>query len=410
MDQAFETTWEDLKQSMIEEYYPYNEVVKMERELQNLKLVGTDLPSYTKRFFELALMCPNMVTPERRKITLYVKGLTENIQGGVTTSKPRTALFGGVTVQEAIEMAHELMDQIEQRGKAPESIETNTFDNKRKWNNNKNPGKNYNQQPYKKQDAAKGNTAAPNANSRYKGKFSLCAKCNRHHPGNCMKVCDKRKKNGHLAAECKAGTNVCYGCEKTGHFRKDCPTASKNVEPARGRAFNINSSEARDDPKLVTGMFLLDNQHAYVLFDSGADRSFVSRDFCNNLKNLVSPLENLYSIELKNGNLMRADKKSIRIPVTEDEPLMVYGERSNKPLHFINCLKGQKLISKGCLAMLVHMSKTELEVKKLEGVPIVRDFPDVFPNELPRLPPHRDVEFQIDLMAGAAPVACAPQI
>ncbi|XP_071718790.1 uncharacterized protein [Rutidosis leptorrhynchoides] len=68
-------------------------------------------------------------------------------------------------------------------------------------------------------------------------------------------------------------------------------------------------------------------------------------------------------------------QKAIRIPVTEGEPLMVYGERSNTPLYFINCLKVQK-----------HMRK----------------------DELPSLPPHRDVEFQIDLVPGAAPVVRAP--
>ncbi|XP_071699894.1 uncharacterized protein [Rutidosis leptorrhynchoides] len=107
MDQVFETSWEDLKRRMIAEYCPYAETVKMERELQNLKLVGTDLTSYNKRFFELALMCPHMATPERRKITLYANGLTEKIQSGVTTSKPRT-------IQEAVEMASELIDQAEQ--------------------------------------------------------------------------------------------------------------------------------------------------------------------------------------------------------------------------------------------------------------------------------------------------------
>ncbi|XP_071694896.1 uncharacterized protein [Rutidosis leptorrhynchoides] len=404
IDQAFKTTWEDLKQRMIEEYCPYNEIVKMKREPQNLKLVGTDLANYNKRFFELALMCPNMVTPECRKITLYVKGLTENIQGGVTTSKPRT-------VHEGVEMAHELMDQIELRGKTPVSVETKNFDNKGKWNNN-NSGKNYNLQPYKKQDTAKGNITALNTNSGYKGKYSLCAKYNRYHPGNCNNVCDKCKENGHLASECKDGTNVCFGCEKTGHFRKDCPNANKNTEPARGRAFNINSSKACDDPKLVTCTFLLSNHHAYVFFDYGADRSFVSKDFCHNLKNPVSSLENMYSIELGNGNLLSENRativcyqKAIRIPVAENEPLMVYGERSNTPLHFINCLKAQKHIRKGGFSMLIHVSKTEPEVKKLEDVLIVRDFPDIFLDELPGLPLHRDVEFQIDLMPGKAPVA-----
>ncbi|XP_071695195.1 uncharacterized protein [Rutidosis leptorrhynchoides] len=137
MDQAFETPWEDLKRRMIAEYCPYTETVMMERELQNLKLVGNDLTSYNKRFFELALMCPHMVTPERLKITLYANGLTEKIQSGVTTSKPRT-------IQEAVEMASELIDQVEQRGKTPASNETKTHDHKRKWNNNNNSGKNYN--------------------------------------------------------------------------------------------------------------------------------------------------------------------------------------------------------------------------------------------------------------------------
>ncbi|XP_071687621.1 uncharacterized protein [Rutidosis leptorrhynchoides] len=89
---------------------------------------------------------------------------------------------------------------------------------------------------------------------------------------------------------------------------KDCPSVGKTTEPAKGRAFNINSSEARDDPKLVTGTFLLDNHRAYVLFDSGADRSFVSKDFCHNIKKPVSSLENLYSIEIGNVNIMKADQ------------------------------------------------------------------------------------------------------
>ncbi|XP_071704951.1 uncharacterized protein [Rutidosis leptorrhynchoides] len=101
-------------------------------------------------------------------------------------------------------------------------------------------------------------------------------------------------------------------------------------------------------------------------------------------------------------------EKAIRISVAKDEPLMVYGERSNTLLHFINCLKAQKHIRKGYLAMLVHVSKTESEGKKLEDVPIVREFLDVFPDELPGLPPQRDVEFQIDLVPGAALVARAP--
>ncbi|XP_071728616.1 uncharacterized protein [Rutidosis leptorrhynchoides] len=405
LDQAFATPWEDFRQRMIEEYCPRNEILRMERELRELKLVGTDLVSYNKRFFELALMCTELVPTERRTVEQYIEGLTGKIRTGVTTSKPKM-------VQEAIDMANLLLNQA-------------ASDNK---------------QFHKRQDTNKGTTSGPSTRSGYQGRFPLCTKCNRHHTGACNGLtCDKCKRTGHSSKDYKMGTNTCFGCGKAGHYRKDCLSVGKTTEPAKGRAFNINSSEARDDPKLVMGTFLLDNHCAYVLFDSGADRSFVSKDFWHNIKKPVSSLENLYSIELGNGNLMKADQiyhgctfnlaeksfsidvipiklgsfdlvvgmdwlsenradivyyqKAIRIPVAKGEPLMVYGERSNTPLHFINCLKAHKHIRKGCLAMLVHVSKTEPEAKKLEDVPIVRDFPDVFSEELPGLPPHRDVEF-----------------
>ncbi|XP_071727609.1 uncharacterized protein [Rutidosis leptorrhynchoides] len=143
----------------------------------------------------------------------------------------------------------------------------------------------------------------------YQGKHQFCTRYNKHHPGTCNKlIYDKCKRPGHLAKDSKIDTNTYYGCGKTGHYRRECPNAEKTTEPAKGREFNINSSEARDDPKLVTGTFLFDNHHAYVLFDSGADRSFVCKDFFHNIKNHVSSLENLYSIGLGNGNLMKTDQ------------------------------------------------------------------------------------------------------
>ncbi|GKB35346.1 hypothetical protein Tco_0880288 [Tanacetum coccineum] len=65
-----------------------------------------------------------------------------------------------------------------------------------------------------------------------------------------------------------------------------------------------------------------------------------------------------------------------------------------------------------CLIFLAHVTTKEIEdkseKKRLEDVPIVRNFPEVFPEDLPGLPPIRQVEFQIDLIPGAAPVARAP--
>ncbi|GJR34356.1 putative reverse transcriptase domain-containing protein [Tanacetum coccineum] len=74
--------------------------------------------------------------------------------------------------------------------------------------------------------------------------------------------------------------------------------------------------------------------------------------------------------------------------------------------------KAQEYMAKGCQVFLAHISAKKEEDKsegqQIKDVPIVRDFPEVFPEDLPGLPPARPVEFQIDLIPGAAPVARAP--
>ncbi|GKE13005.1 hypothetical protein Tco_1416556 [Tanacetum coccineum] len=81
-------------------------------------------------------------------------------------------------------------------------------------------------------------------------------------------------------------------------------------------------------------------------------------------------------------------------------------------LSIISCTKTQKYIKRGCPIFLAQVTKKEIEneseEKRLEDVPTVRDFSKVFPKDLPGLPPTRQVEFQIDLVPSAAPVARAP--
>ncbi|GKF83533.1 hypothetical protein Tco_0245189, partial [Tanacetum coccineum] len=81
-------------------------------------------------------------------------------------------------------------------------------------------------------------------------------------------------------------------------------------------------------------------------------------------------------------------------------------------LSIISCIKTHKYINKGCPIFLAQVTvketKDNSKEKQLEDVPTVRDFSEVFPEDLPRLPPTRQVEFQIDLVPGAAPIARAP--
>ncbi|GKA83739.1 putative reverse transcriptase domain-containing protein [Tanacetum coccineum] len=108
-------------------------------------------------------------------------------------------------------------------------------------------------------------------------------------------------------------------------------------------------------------------------------------------------------------------EKIVRIP-WRNKTLIIHGDGSNQGnvtrLNIISCTKTQKYMEKGFPIFLAHVTTKEVEdkseKKRLEDVPIVQDFPEVFPEDLPGLPPTRQVEFQIDLVPGAAPVARAP--
>ncbi|GJS67398.1 putative reverse transcriptase domain-containing protein [Tanacetum coccineum] len=109
------------------------------------------------------------------------------------------------------------------------------------------------------------------------------------------------------------------------------------------------------------------------------------------------------------------DEKIVRIPFG-NEILIVRGDGSNDEhgsrLNIILFTKTQKYFLKGCHVFLAHVivrkAEDKSEEKQLEDVPIVRDFPKVFPEDFPGIPPTRQVEFQIDLVPGAAPVVRAP--
>ncbi|GKF58127.1 reverse transcriptase domain-containing protein, partial [Tanacetum coccineum] len=103
-DVAYSMTWVDLRKKMTDKYCPRNKMKKLEAELWNLKVIGTDVVKYNQRFQELALLCVRMFPEESGKIERYVGGLPDMIHGNIVASKPKT-------MQEAIEMATELMDK-----------------------------------------------------------------------------------------------------------------------------------------------------------------------------------------------------------------------------------------------------------------------------------------------------------
>nr|GEV58216.1 putative reverse transcriptase domain-containing protein [Tanacetum cinerariifolium] len=300
--------------------------------------------------------------------------------------------------------------------------------NKRKFESNQRD--NHSQQPpFKRQNVrgsnvARAYTADGNEGRVYVGPHPFCNKCKLHHVGPCTIKCRRFGKIGHMTRDCKPVVP------------KDCPKLKNHnhgnkliILEARGKAYTISGGDANPGSNVVTGMFLLNNHYVYVLFNLGADQSYVLTTFSTLLDIIPNTLDVSYTVKLANGRIPKTNTmlrgctigllghpfNIDSMPVELDSFDVIIGMdwlANNRAVIVCNEKITQKYMKKGCKVFLAQITKKETEVKskekRLEDVPIVRKFPDVFPEDLLGLPTARQVEFQIYLVPGVAPVARSP--
>ncbi|GJU56130.1 putative reverse transcriptase domain-containing protein [Tanacetum coccineum] len=400
---AYSMTWEVLKRKMTDKYCLHGEIKKLKiEEIVELKSKETTVPHT------------------------------------LNSTRPKT-------LDETIELANDLMDQ-----------KLCTY---QKFQDNLNT---------KRQNVAKVYNMGTGEKKPYGGSLPKCTKC--HFARDCKSFGKTNGANTQKGNGANPKWNGCFECGAPGHFKRGCPKL-KNKDGGNGNAqgwvYTVGNAEkkgnaSRDpDSNVVMGTFLLNNHYASSLFETGADRSFISTTFSSLINIAPTPLENSYDVELADGKIVGidtiirgctlnflnhpfnidlmpvelgsfdviigmdwlrrchavivCDEKLVQVPYG-NETLIFRGIKSNdgreSRLTIISCSKAQEYMAKGCQIFLAQISakkeEDKSEGKRLKDVPIVRDFPEVFPEDLSGLPPARPVEFQIDLIPGAAPVARAP--
>ena len=99
-------------------------------------------------------------------------------------------------------------------------------------------------------------------------------------------------------------------------------------------------------------------------------------------------------------------KKKVTLRVSENEKVEFQGQKQVKK--FLTMIQAKRILRQGCEAYLAHVVDVDKKTPKIEDISIVNEFPDVFPDELPGLPPDREREFAIDLAPGTELVSKAP--
>ncbi|GJT71309.1 putative reverse transcriptase domain-containing protein [Tanacetum coccineum] len=356
---AVSMSWNDFKCMMIQEFCPSHEMQKLESELWNQTMVGASHAAYIDRFHELARLIPHLHRAKR-------------------TSK-RCADFWSCLTDEAVRNG--TIKKVEKRGNVGE--------------------------PSKDRNGRDDNKRTRNPVGRENTEYRVC-----HRMGNPVNARNPP-------------VRVCHECGSTDHVRPACLRWNRVQGPegnrlnqfvannegqgrrnqgnqAKGRAFMLGAEEARQDPNIVMGMFTLNKHFTTTLFDSGADYSFVSTTFIPLLGLEPSELGFKYEIEIASGQLVEIDKviKGCKLEIEGhvfDIDLIPFGHGS------FDVIIGEKPEEKARLLMSAKASD-----KKQEEIVVVRDFPEVFPDDLSGLPPIREIEFQIELIPGATPVAKSP--
>ncbi|GJS07861.1 putative nucleotidyltransferase, ribonuclease H [Tanacetum coccineum] len=370
---AMAMTWNDFKALMVEEFCLSNEMEKLENEFGNHKMVGTNHAAYTDRFHELAKLVPHLVTPESSRIKRYIAGLALEIRGMLRATQP-------TTIQNAILRARILTDKAVSYGTLTKS------NDKRK---------------------------VVEESGKSGGSWK-----------------DKKK--------AKVGTWFVATAPPRNEVANSSPNRNNqsNGNQVRVRAYNVNvnAMEVVQDPNVVMGTLSLNDHFVTVLFDSGADFSFIFTEFAP-LLNVRPSIVNLgYVMEVADGKKVEVDRiirdcklelgsslfsinliplghgsfdvivgmdwlsqhkavivcheKVVEIPVEDGRILRVHGERA--------------------VGITKALKSAKEDEPKLSDISVVREFEDVFPEDLSGLPPQRQVEFRIDLVPGVTPVAKSP--
>ncbi|GJV14835.1 reverse transcriptase domain-containing protein [Tanacetum coccineum] len=307
-----------------------------------------------------------------------------------------------------------------------------TFNNSSRSNNNyRNTNNRYNNRQNQRQEAGRAYAVTLSENSRYAGDLPLCKRCNFHHTGPCTGKCNICNKVGHLSKNCRnkrpaTGSNqlpvtvVCHACGEKGHYTNQCRKTNIN---AQGRAYILKDRNAQQDPNVVTGMFILNQHLVKVLFATGADRSFISISLASKLNIPSITIDTFYDIKMADGNLVSTntvikgrtltllnqlfeiDLMPIKLGSFD---VVIDMDRLSKYHAKILCDEKVVHIPINGKTLIIQVMEKKSDEKILEDIPVVKEFLYVFPEDLPGIPPVRQVEFQIDLIPGAAPIARTP--
>ncbi|GJR39360.1 putative nucleotidyltransferase, ribonuclease H [Tanacetum coccineum] len=456
-------TWVAFREIFYNRYFPASEQQRYEREYGSIcQLDRENSGEYMERFTRLASFVGATAGDAQRQARHFKWGLKKWVLDRIVNTD-YTNVAQVATAAHNIELLHESGNsnkrdrdgnQIQNRGQGQQENKGHYDQDQRFTSRNGNDRQgqgNYNQRQHKSQSTRDFNQghASVSAGQRRSTETlpppPLCTTCGKPHPGVCYKA-----------------TEGCFTCGSTQHKVKDCPQGKQKqsmpadfarLPPTTGWVYAMTRDQAAKTSGTITGILYIDDRTVFVLFDTRATHSIISTTFAKKLNMTPTPLIERVIISSPMKNHMLINHEYVNCPLRFDDrirlvnllpihmfdfdvilgmdwlashraiidcyartvifgnvrqPKFIYhGSSPLKSVKLISAMKARTLISHGCQGFLASVMDTSLESPNIENLSVVCEFADVFPDELPGLPPAREIEFGIELIPGAEPISKA---
>nr|XP_043606447.1 uncharacterized protein LOC122578500 [Erigeron canadensis] len=402
--------WPEFKAMFFKEFRSEAEVTKLRSEFLNDSQGSLSLNEFRAQFLDKAQFCPEFLENDQLlKEQFYLK-LRKSLREKISLRQMDSFSM----------LADAARDHEIEQSRVEES------ELKRKPEDTNSPNKRF------KQEGSSDN------NSTRKN-IPFCRQCKRNHSEvykASEKGCYTCGKPGHTSRECKSKSHkpiICFKCFEEGHMRSSCPKLTeeerleerrreaerKNAQAhrnPRGRSFQLTVEQERNTDDVVTDNTLqveVGNGRMELVKDvyRGCEIKISSELFQANLIpfpmgefDIILGMDWLSSCNAK----IACDEKAIYLKTSKGEDLVVYGDRKERFISICTFARAKHYLSHGCSSYLAHIVDIEKKPPPIEDIPIVSEFADVFPEDLPGIPAERQVEFSIDLTPGANPIAKAP--